>query len=74
LVDKGKVTALMTAESIIVALLVAYGPTVNNTLVSLMKRGEPIFGTVLAGLLISGLAITAFRSIYLLYTRSTSLM
>jgi hypothetical protein len=67
LVDKGKVTALMTAESIIVAFLVTYGATVNNTLVSLTKSGEPIFGTVLAGFLISALAITAFQSIYLLY-------
>ena len=62
-----RVTALMTAESIIVAFLVAYGPTVNSTLVSLMASGKPIFGTVLAGLLISAVALTAFRSILLLY-------
>ncbi len=65
--DKGNVTALMTAESIIVALLIAYAPTINNTLVSLMKRQEPILGTVLAGLLISAVALTAFRSVLLLY-------
>jgi len=62
-----RVAALMTAESIIVAFLVVYGATVNETLVSWKKSGEPIFGTVFAGLLISALAITAFQSIYLLY-------
>jgi hypothetical protein len=67
LADTGRVTALMTAESIIVALLIAYAPTINNTLVTLMKRREPIFGTVLAGLLISAVALTAFRSLLLLY-------
>lgn len=56
----------MTAESIIVAFLVVYGATIGETLVSWKKSGEPIFGTVFAGLLISALAITAFQSIYLL--------
>jgi hypothetical protein len=67
LVDKGKVPPLITAESIIVALLVAYGSTIGGTLATLSKEGESIFGAVSAGLLISGLAITAFQSIYLLY-------
>jgi hypothetical protein len=67
LVDKRNVTALMTAESIIVGFLVTYGVTINDKFVSLTRNGEPIFGTVLAGFLISALAITAFQSIYLLY-------
>jgi hypothetical protein len=67
LVDKAKVSALITTESIIVALLVAYGSTIGGTLATLSKEGESIFGAVSAGLLISGLAITAFQSIYLLY-------
>jgi hypothetical protein len=62
-----RVATLITAESIIVGFLVAFGSGVNETLVFWIERGKPIFGTVLAGLLISGLALTAFRSIYLLY-------
>jgi hypothetical protein len=67
LVDKENVTALITAEAIIVGLFVAYGSGIGGTIATLSKEGESIFGAVLAGLLISGLAITAFESIYLLY-------
>ena len=62
-----RVATLITAESIIVGFLVAFGSGVNQTLVSWIETGKPIFGTVFAGLLISALAITAFQSIYLLY-------
>ena len=62
-----RVATLITAESIIVGLLVAFGSGVNETLVKSIERGEKIYGVVFAGLLISALAVTAFRSILLLY-------
>jgi len=67
--DKGKVTALMTAESIIAGLLLAYAPVVNERVVSLKNATppQPVFSTVLAGLLIYGLVLTAFRSLLLLF-------
>ena len=68
MVDRGqRVATLITAESIIVGFLVAFGLGVNQTLVSWIETGKPIFGTVFAGLLISLLALTAFRSMLLLY-------
>jgi hypothetical protein len=66
-VVESKVATLVTAESIIVGFLVAFAPGVNQALVSSMMAGKPSFGAVLAGFLISALALTAFRSILLLY-------
>jgi hypothetical protein len=67
LVDKEKVAALITAESIIVGFFVTFGSGIGPALVSSIPQGKSIFGAVLAGLLISGLVVTAFESIYLLY-------
>jgi hypothetical protein len=66
---ESKVATLITAESIIVGLLVAFAVGIGPTLVSSIEKPgpEPIFGVVLAGFLISALALTAFRSILLLY-------
>jgi hypothetical protein len=62
-----KVAALITVESIIVALLVAFGAGINQALLSSIHKGESVLGVVFAGLLISVLALTAFRSVLLLY-------
>jgi len=62
-----RVSALMTAESVIVALMFAYAPTVNPTLVSWMKEGGSPVTTVWAGLVIYTLILTGFRSIHLLF-------
>jgi len=67
LADKRNVTALMTAESIIVGFLLAYAPVVNERVVSLRDTGKPVFTTVLAGLLVYGLVLIAFRSLLLLF-------
>ena len=61
------VTALMTAESIIVGLMFAYAPTVNSTLVFWIKGGGSPVTTVWAGFGIYALILTGFRSIYLLF-------
>lgn len=60
-----KTTALMTAEAVIVGFLIAYTPVFNQTI----RSSDPkhVFSTVLAALLVYGLALTAFRSILLLY-------
>jgi len=55
----------MTAESIIVGFLIAYAPVFNQTIRTLDQNH--LFSTVLAALLVYGLALTAFRSILLLY-------
>jgi hypothetical protein len=62
-----KVAALITVESIIVALLVAFGSGINQALLTSIQRGESVLGVIFAGLLISVLALTAFRSVLLLY-------
>ena len=62
-----KVTALITAESIIVGFLAAYATLVNSTLVYWSERGGQIFTTVFAGLLIYAMMLTAFRSVHLLF-------
>jgi hypothetical protein len=62
-----RVTALMTAESIIVGFLGAYATLVNSTLVFWSERGGRIFTTVFAGLLIYAMMLTAFRSVHLLF-------
>jgi len=64
-----KVTALMTAESIIVGFLLAYTSLINERVVALKSLSPPqsVFTTVLAGLLIYGLVLTAFRSLLLLF-------
>ncbi len=68
LLDKTRrVTALMTAESIIVGFSIAYASLINERVVHLRDFGKPVFTTVLAGLLVYGLVLTAFRSLLLFY-------
>jgi len=59
----------MTAESIIVGFLLAYTSLINERVVALKNLTPPqsVFTTVLAGLLVYGLVLTAFRSLLLLF-------
>jgi len=67
LADKGNVTALMTAESIVVGFLLVYASLINETVVRLKDTEQPVFTTVLAGFLVYGLVLIAFRSLLLLF-------
>lgn len=62
-----KASALLTAESVIIAFLFAYAPVFSSTLVTLIRDKEPFVTTVWAGLVIFGLILTGFRSIILLF-------
>jgi hypothetical protein len=59
----------MTAESVIVGFLFAYASLFNLRVVQLKTAtpAQPVFSTVLAGLVVYGLILTAFRSLLLLF-------
>jgi hypothetical protein len=67
--DKDQVTALMTAESIVVGFLLAYSSLFNVRVVDVTHLPQPQspVSTVLAGFLVYGLILTAFRSLLLLF-------
>ena len=65
--DKENVTALMTAESIVVGFLLVYASLINARVVDLRKASQPVFSTVLAGFVVYGLVLVAFRSLLLLF-------
>jgi hypothetical protein len=66
--NEARVTALMTAESIIVVFLFAYSPVINQTLLHWGDQPLSILtSTVGTGLVIYQLILIAFRSIHLLY-------
>lgn len=64
-----RTTVLITAESIIVGFLVAYAAIFNQTLVYWRQKEAPLFGTVVAALLVYALALTAFRAFGHCWTR-----
>lgn len=64
-----KVTALITAESIIAGFMIAYGALVGQMLVYWSDRSHAgsLFTTYFAGLLIYAIVLTCFVSILLLF-------
>lgn len=66
--NKDKVTALITAESIIAGFMIAYGTLVGQMLMYWSQvKGASLFTTFQAGLLASAVVLTCFRSVLLLF-------
>jgi hypothetical protein len=67
--DTDKVTALITAESIIAGFMIAYGALVGQNLLywSEPKHQGSLFTTYFAGILIYAIVLTCFVSILLLF-------